>query len=72
MTQPQQSSQNQKSQSGEKNSDNSDLGSNNPVKKEGVERRDNRDNVGKTNQNLGSQKFRETNLESGKDDRSAR
>ena len=67
--------QNQKTHQGnEKNfgTSNSDMGANNPVKKEGSEKRDNRDQSDKSKKNLGSQKNRDESIDMGRDDRSAR
>jgi hypothetical protein len=69
---PKQSSQNPKTQGAEKNFDRSEIGANNPVKKEESERRNNRENADKANQNLGSQKYRESNIETGRNEQSAR
>ncbi|MBS1963037.1 MAG: hypothetical protein JST04_12535 [Bdellovibrionales bacterium] len=71
MAQQQQPNQNPKTQGTEKNFD-QNLGSNNPVKKEEIDKRDNRNNSDKVNQNLGSQKYRDSNVNMGRHDQSAR
>lgn len=68
----QQTHQNPKAPGKEKSYNDSDIGSNNPVKKEGAEKRDFRDTSDKSNQNLGAQKYREPNVETGRNDQSAR
>lgn len=68
----QQNTQNPKTPGKEKSFNDSDIGSNNPVKKEGAEKRDVRDTADKANQNLGAQKYRESNVETGRNDQSAR
>ena len=68
----QQNQKNPKTPGKEKSYNDSDIGSNNPVKKEGSEKRDIRDTSDKANQNLGAQKYRESNVETGRNDQSAR
>jgi hypothetical protein len=67
-----QQNQNPKTQGTVKNLDHSETASNNPVKKEGIDKRDTRENQDKTNQNLGSQKYRESSVSPGRQDSSAR
>ena len=64
--------QNPKAPAKEKSTDDSDVASNNPVKKRDTERRDQREDPEHVNQNLGSQKYRESKVETGRIDRSAR
>ncbi len=66
-----QSNKNPKTQGAEKNFDN-DLGANNPVKKEGLEKRDSRKNSFPEKQRVGSQKFREESVSTGRQDQTAR
>lgn len=72
MAQRNQPNLNQKTLGPEKHPEETDLGANNPVKKEGVEKRSTRENADKANQNLGSQKFREPGAGLGPQDQSAR
>ena len=71
MGQKQQPNQIQKSKT-EKSNENVDIGANNPVKKESGEKRDFREDADKANQNLGSEKYRNSNVNSGQTDQSAR
>lgn len=72
MAQQQQPNHNPKSPGIDKNFEGADIGANNPVKKEGNEKRDSRQNADKANQNLGSQKYRDSNVNTARSDQTAR